>query len=744
MSLSSLSLDQSGDFDLLYNFFCTRNYKFEETKNGFALPFTPMHFIPNMEDGIEDFVSNKRIVWDFGDSTTSEAITASHAYSKPGSYKVTCYLYDKNGEGYYDTFHSDVNISDFIQDTLTISVTGDDSDHYLSGGNLYYPTGNIASAITVNRYNSFRALEDKLPTIVPYASAAGPDHDYFAQGYDKLTYGHLYPSSTFVQIITSNGTIETLPVNAVQTIDTNIYIKLSGNEIVYTSVTDPDAFFAGLSGYGEVYFKSDFADRYNLILGYKQGDIFEYANTTNYGLSAEIYSNNTYRELSFSSNGIDGEGSDVTTVFDLGSEKFAGTKIAFVVNVKDEARFNQRNMPLLSSAVGGYDFDVILTDGVTEYDIEVTPYFQSLSSLLSGGFFKGYFVSNNNTTLDNVFLSGRTIVDGSYQVRGLSNTFTINPSSYFDIAKQNEDIDFEESFKEIAIQPLFSDARVLMKDFIGSIFGDLSSSQDSVGKATYEKIQNFFDNNTDIDTCNIDQLNGLLQMLSLPELNKYSLPPKLSRLVNLLSISKSKLFGARNRDQTTYQSYGYKNNAFYGYNLGERLTNSSIVVAGSNIVANELYSGKYVTLNTSLPISATNSPTMSSTDGFIYSTDTGSLLSADTYPLQNVATVDVCGNALSGVSLSASSQFYSLSDYNSTWGWNLLSGGGRDIMDIYSFYYQNSSLGPIEDSIINFNDPNNTLSHALTSYTNWSKDNGIMSNIFANSLYEGLDLFNNE
>ena len=80
-----------------------------------------------------------------------------------------------------------------------------------------------------------------------------------------------------------------------------------------------------------------------------------------------------------------------------------------------------------SGQIGAHLIDYLISKGeqVTEYDIEVTPYFQSLSSLLSGGFFKGYFVSNTNTTLDNVFLSGRTIVNGSYQVRGISNTFTI-------------------------------------------------------------------------------------------------------------------------------------------------------------------------------------------------------------------------------------------------------------------------------------------------------------------------------
>lgn len=91
--------------------------------------------------------------------------------------------------------------------------------------------------------------------------------------------------------------------------------------------------------------------------------------------------------------------------------------------------------------------------------------------------------------------------------------------------------------------------------------------------------------------------------------------------------------------------------------------------------------------------------------------------------------------------LSSSSSFYRLSDYDASWGWPLLSGGSRDILDIYNFYYQKDTVGDIEDSIIDFTDPNNTISYGLTSYNDWSKDDGIMSNIFAQSLYEGLELF---
>jgi len=167
MSLSSLQLDQSGEFDLLYNFFYVRNYKGEETYDTFALPFTPLTFEPNLTDGIEDFISNKRIVWDFGDGTTTEAVTAFHAYDTPGSYRVNCYLYDRAGTSYYDTFHADVNIKDFVQDELVVTSTAD----------ISHAAGQVLNPINVKRYNSFRTLNTGLSTIVPYTSGSGPDKD---------------------------------------------------------------------------------------------------------------------------------------------------------------------------------------------------------------------------------------------------------------------------------------------------------------------------------------------------------------------------------------------------------------------------------------------------------------------------------------------------------------------------------------------------------------------------------------
>lgn len=711
MSLSALQLDSSGEFDLLYNFFYVKNYTGQESYSSYALPITPLTFIPNLTDGIEDFISNKRLVWDFGDGTTTETITASHAYTTPGRYKVTCYLYDNKGTGYFDTYSAKVDISDYIEDKLLISsvnntLTGTESS--LTG-----------PAIEITRFNSYRSVESGMPTITPYASGSdGVDRDYFSRDLINNTYGHLYPFTSFYQYLTTNSIVESVEVDSVTTVDTNIYVKLdSSNNLVHTTSTDPDGVFAGLSGIGDVYFKSDYLNDYNLIFGFKTGDIFKYTNTTSYALSTSLSANVDYNSLSITSNGIDGEGAAITS-FNINSSKFANTKIAFVVKVKDSNFNSIKNLPLLSAVPSSPALNIVLTDGTTDYNASFTSNFQELSTLDRGSFFKGYFTTTNGADLTNVYLSAYTVYN-STTLSGSSNTFTIHPSSYYIVAKHNEDINFKDTFAEVVQQPLFTDAPILMNDFLGSIFGDLSSAQDSIGKSTYEKIQNFLDNNSVIDTANVDQLASLLKTIDLPSIPKYSFPPKLKRLVDLLSISKSKLFGYKNLNNKDYNTYGYRESEVYGQNLGDALTITSKVVPGDIVVGFEKYSGTYVALNTNVPLSASQAPPLFSDPGIFYSSSTGSMLP----------------------SAGTANKYYILSAFDSSWGWPILSGGGRSIFDIYNFYYQKELTGDITGSIINFSDGNTTITHNMSSYSDWTQDNGIVSNIFANALYDGLDLF---
>ena len=62
MSLSALQLDSSGEFDLLYNFFYVKNYTGQESYSSYALPITPLTFIPNLTDGIDGLAAGSSAI----------------------------------------------------------------------------------------------------------------------------------------------------------------------------------------------------------------------------------------------------------------------------------------------------------------------------------------------------------------------------------------------------------------------------------------------------------------------------------------------------------------------------------------------------------------------------------------------------------------------------------------------------------------------------------------------------------
>jgi len=325
---------------------------------------------------------------------------------------------------------------------------------------------------------------------------------------------------------------------------------------------------------------------------------------------------------------------------------------------------------------------------------------------LCGGIFKGYVVTDIPTTY-NAYISA-TLVDDTIpiSISGISNQFDIYTENHFTVAKYGEDIDFTAKFKDLAFQPLFTDNPVLFDEFLGSIFGNISSlPTEQVGKRTYEKITNFVDNTSSLDYSNVENLIGLCQQygvdISTFGKSNYLYPSDIRRLVDLLSISFSRLRGGQDLTGIDYDNKGYLSNEFYGSNKGAELTLNYIVTAGSDIVSYEKYSGLYRRHNTFLPLCASN------------------------------------------VTLRTSNT-YALSSYNKTWGWGLiLPSTYPNINYYYEFYpYIPSTTGEQVGGILNYGDVINTLSYNLSSYDDWSKEDGVISNILANQLYVGLDLFN--
>lgn len=689
------------DINTVFTYFETRNHTGNISTSGYALPFCFFSFLPRLETTTATSISNstrfsnKRIVWDYGDGTSSEATTGRHSYSQPGRYKVTCYLYDRGGESYYDTFTQSVDVLDYVQNFITLSASS------LQGYTL--TAGKITNPILITRSTSRQYYGDDITkplSIVSYISGStSPDYFYL----EDKHYSHLFPThSTYLLLTGSSNETEFVEISSFNIDGTAIYTKLSGGEVVETDKDDNEGVFSGSEGTTLIYTKDDFTSTgLNVFFGYESNTLKPISNTSTIGFKASVVENTDLHKLSITSNGMDGEGF-TTSSFNIGKNKFSNSKIGFVVKVKDSQDFTIRDLPLLEN------INIILTDGVINYSATVYSNFESLSTLNSGGFFKGYIIADIPHVTENLFLSANSIINGRF-LTGTSDTFNVYPSGgYYNIAKKGEDIDLKEQFKSIAFQPLFLDKKVLFDDFLGSIFGDINSSQSSIGKKTYEKITNFVDNNSIIDYSNLDQLVSILKLLnedsvSLNTSNAIT-PSEVGRLLDLLSINHSRLFGTKNQFNENFKSYGYLNNELYGKNLGEEVSIYHTVTAGFDIVAFEKYSGNYCLLNTYLPLCA------------------------------------------STVTVSAGNT-YNLFEYNETWGWGLVLpndeyGSGVNISNYYLFYkYIPTIDGTIADGVINFNDVNSTLSYTTSSYQGWSQENGIISNILSHQIYKGLNLF---
>lgn len=671
--------------------FRTVNYTGNEVLTSYALPITPLYFIPERTQPDIDFYSLKKIVWDYGDGTSEEALTGQHTYRIPGVYNVSCFFYDDQGNSYPSASSTEVTIIEYLPSRLELTYEN-------SPNTLTLTAGKISNPITLNRYTSYHAYRapNTRVTIVPFAS--GVTTNYFDLGYESKRYSHLLPYSSFYFLVTGlKGLTEFVELSSFYTTSTNLFCKLENNEVVNCSKTDVGATFYGTSGTADIYFKSD-EPVANVVLtfGTQPGALYDHTNTNYISISSCTVVPNVPASLSITSNGLDVEGS-ADTSFNINPIKFSNTAIGFVVKVKDSENFSVKGTDPLTLN----NLTLTLTNGVTTFPATFTSYPSPHTEEEMGGVFKGYMIYNTPTTTSNVYISGYTVIDNQV-IEGVSSTFTIYPSaSQYNIAKHGEDIDMTAKFKEISFQPLFLETPNLFNEFLQSIFGTISSDQTSIGKLTYEKIKNFVSNNSVIDYANIDSLVSILDEFNANgsikfSTNNYRYPAELARLVDILSINKSRLFGTKNTFNQNFNNRGYVDSLYYGTNLGNELTIQATITAGPSIVAYEKFSKTYKLLSTYQPVSAVNSHT------------------------------------------------YTLSDYDDSWGWGLIlpsNGYGKSISNYYSFYNHISTPNnEITDSIINFEDPNNTINYNITSYNEWSKQDGIIANIISRQLYAGLML----
>lgn len=307
-------------------------------------------------------------------------------------------------------------------------------------------------------------------------------------------------------------------------------------------------------------------------------------------------------KLSITVNGIDGIGYEDKT-FNLDKIYYEGQQIYFTARLKTLNDFPAKSKPRLFvdpslSAEGSFGIELVNSDNI-QVSASFFTNFGSLTSNLSGGFYNGYFIPH--TTGENLKLKAVCNDGTSPVVAGFSNTFTINQSTgIYDFRKINEDNDQTQNYKEILFQPTLATNTTFFDKFLGKIVGNSESDPNSLGIKIYEKISNYVANNSDIDTCNIEQMVSQLKLIDTDVLvfaQEY--PSSMSRIIDFFSIQLSKIKEVSNNYNYNFNNYGYSDNSDYGVNLGNEILLTEILSGGTKwnpVVALDKFSGEYTLL----------------------------------------------------------------------------------------------------------------------------------------------------
>jgi streptogramin lyase len=256
-----------------------------------------------------------------------------------------------------------------------------------------------------------------------------------------------------------------------------------------------------------------------------------------------------------------------------------------------------------------------------------------------------------------------------------------------DIYKINENFDLSEQMKSFSFMPVLQESEFLYDKFFPTIFGAYGFKHDDLGLSVYEKISNFVINSSDVDICNIDQLYSLAEAVN-EETNDYRLtyPNKTKRLMDLLSINQSRLWGS-----PAYNQNNFKKASDDGIlNRGELLdSNTYQVSAGTPIVLKAKSLEKYELIQTGI------------IDNLNY------------YPLS------------------------SLADFI---GINNLTGG--EWQNYYEFYEYIQYFNDMQvDGVIDWNNQQTSLKKTLSSNYEWVANEKAIDRLFSYDLYSGLGIF---
>jgi hypothetical protein len=273
---------------------------------------------------------------------------------------------------------------------------------------------------------------------------------------------------------------------------------------------------------------------------------------------------------------------------------------------------------------------------------------------------------------------------------GQSRNLDFYNQNPYEIYKNDENYDLAKQMKNLAFTPSLQESEFLFDNFLKNIFGN--KKHEDLGVLVYEKISNFLDNHSDVDTCNINALYNLAASVDLDSDDfRLNYPFLIRRLMDLASINKTRLWG--DKDKTTF-SFGDATKTGV-LNRGDLLNTLTYQVTGGIPVVLKTRSlVKYSLVLT----------------GPIKQTVNNEIITKTTYTLNEL------------------SNFIGLPV-----DWN----------QYYEFYeYKPDTSNKQLEGVIDWSNPNTTLDYNASALNLWDGNEGVLETAFNYELYKGLNILN--
>jgi hypothetical protein len=126
----------------------------------------------------------------------------------------------------------------------------------------------------------------------------------------------------------------------------------------------------------------------------------------------------------------------------------------------------------------------------------------------------------------------------------VSGPFKVYNIDDFQLAKVNETFDFSNYMESLALPEILSRNTEFFNTFLPAVVGNNIVSEESMGRVAYERIANFVQTHSDLETSEVDQLLSMAKQLSVqPKTFGADFPAAIQRMINIFSVSKQRLRG---------------------------------------------------------------------------------------------------------------------------------------------------------------------------------------------------------